>query len=114
MLDRTPEAYKRKIDSHRRTYEMNRARGICVFCRTRQARPGLCSCEACAEKLNEYAARRRAELIASHICPECGKLMRPTENRKTCFACRLKRAERAKARYCAQGRGKEKQLNANQ
>lgn len=112
LLDRTPQLPVR-VDA-RRPDRLRARRGgramselTCVACRARDPRPGLKTCEACADR----RARRRGRLVADGLCINCA---RPKETpRGLCNACssattrkRLARREELRASgLCPRCRG---------
>lgn len=80
-------------------YERTKLAGLCVFCKKTKPRPGMVSCQSCA---NEFRDRRERKIEAG-LCPECrGPLGDPSFS--SCALCRAEQrrleAQRRKKGLC--------------
>ena len=70
--------------------DRRRAKGLCTYCGKPVDRDGML-CTECLEKTKIYNAERREILIASGICPICGK-NNIFPNEKSCPECKARSA----------------------
>ena len=102
----TEEAKAHKAQYGRENWNMYKSAGICPYCKTRYAEPGLVHCAQCLRLRRELHARsdpgnvhqrelcreRRARLKEAGICVRCGK--NPArEGRTRCQACEDRKRE---------------------
>lgn len=109
MAALSEEAKARKAQYGRESWRMYKSAGICPYCKTRYAEPGMVHCARCLRLRRELHARsdpgnirqrelcreRRARLKEAGLCVDCGKVP-ATDGMTRCEKCRKKKRERNK------------------
>ena len=67
-------------------YAELRKNGICVYCKSRLATDGKCTCDECRVKMRKQTAEKRNALMELGFCHECGR-RKIYYGEKLCFVC---------------------------